>query len=57
MLMWAFAFVAGIAAAVIDTATMIPLEFASTREKRQAMTAAFIDRFFLGFIVLDIPIR
>jgi len=55
--MWAFALVAGIAAAVIDTATMIPLEFASTREKRQAMTAAFIDRFFLGFIVLDIPIR
>ncbi|MDP3984092.1 MAG: hypothetical protein Q8Q52_03690 [Acidimicrobiia bacterium] len=49
--MWLFALVAGIVAAVIDTATMIPLEFPSTQQKRQAMTAAFIDRFFLGFIV------
>ena len=49
--MWVFAFVAGFSAAVVDTATMIPLRFPSPHEKRQAMTAAFVERFFLGFIV------
>jgi len=49
--MWVFAFTAGFSAAVVDTATMIPLQFPSPQERRQAMTAAFVERFFLGFIV------
>ncbi len=35
----------------MDSAVMIPLDFPSVEAKRRAMTAAFIERFFLGFIV------
>lgn len=51
LLMWIFALAAGTVAAVVDTASMIPLPFPSSEQKRQAMTAAFIERFFLGFII------
>lgn len=46
--MWIFALAAGSVAAVVDAASMIPLPFPSSVQKRQAMTAAFVERFFLG---------
>jgi hypothetical protein len=49
--MWLFAVVAGLVAAVVDTAVMIPLEFPTGAEKREAMTAAFVERFVLGFVI------
>jgi hypothetical protein len=30
---------------------MLPLEFDSAAEKRQAITGAFVERFFLGFLI------
>jgi len=48
---WIFSLVAGVAAAIVDTGVMIPLEFPTIDAKRQAMVAAFIERFFLGFMV------
>ena len=46
-----FTIVAGLACAVVDTALMIPLDFPSRRDRRVAMTAAFVERFLLGLTV------
>jgi hypothetical protein len=46
-----FALAAGLACAVVDTALMLPLTFPTGRDKRVAMTAAFIERFVLGLTV------
>ena len=46
-----FAVTAGLACAVVDTALMAPLTFSSTRDKRVAMTAAFLERFVLGLSI------
>jgi hypothetical protein len=46
-----FALVAGLVAAVVAVASMLPLRFPSPRDKRVAMAAAAADRFFLGFVV------
>jgi hypothetical protein len=46
-----FALTAGLACAVIDTALMLPLTFPTGRDKRVAMTAAFVERFVLGLTV------
>lgn len=49
--MWSFALVAGLLLAVIFTALMIPLPFPTPQEKRTAMGAAFLERFWHGFII------
>jgi hypothetical protein len=46
-----FALAAGLACAVLDTALMLPLTFPTRRDKRVAMTAAFVERFILGLTV------
>jgi hypothetical protein len=46
-----FALLAGLAAAVVATAAMIPLPFPAAAEKRLAMISAFVDRFFLGLVI------
>jgi hypothetical protein len=46
-----FALTAGLACAAVDTALMVPLSFPSTRDKRVAMTAAFLERFVLGLSI------
>ena len=46
-----FALAAGLACAVVDTALMLPLTFPTRRDKRVAMTAAFVERFVLGLTV------
>jgi hypothetical protein len=42
---------AGLVCAAVDTALMAPLTFSSSRDKRVAMTAAFIERFVLGLSI------
>jgi len=49
--MWLFALTAGLIVGTVDTLVMVPLPFPSREAKRTAMTAAFIERFFLGFVV------
>lgn len=49
--MWAFALIAGLVLASVLSATMVPLSFPTPREKRTAIIAAFLDRFFLRFVV------
>jgi len=49
--MWTFALLAGLIVGTADTLVMIPLPFPSREDKRTAMIAAFIERFFLGFVV------
>ncbi len=49
--MLTFAIVAGLLAALVDTGVMIPLEFPTAEDKREAMIAAFADRAVLGFVV------
>ena len=49
--MWWFALIAGLIVGTVDTLVMVPLPFPSPEAKRTAMIAAFIERFFLGFVV------
>ena len=49
--MWLFALIAGLIVGTVDTLVMVPLPFPSPEAKRTAMIAAFIERFFLGFVV------
>jgi hypothetical protein len=46
-----FSLGAALACAVVDTALMLPLTFPTGRDKRVAMTAAFVERFVLGLTV------
>ena len=46
-----FSLIAGLACAIVDTASMVPLTFPTSRDKRVAMTAAFVERFALGLSV------
>ena len=46
-----FAVTAGLSCAALDTALMVPLTFPTTRDKRVAMTAAFLERFILGLSI------
>lgn len=46
-----FALTAGFACAAVDTALMVPLTFSTPRDKRVAMTAAFLERFVLGLSI------
>jgi hypothetical protein len=43
-----FSLTAGLLCAVVDTASMIPLAFPTQRDKRVAMTSAFVEHFVLG---------
>ena len=46
-----FALTARLVCAAMDTALMVPLAFPHRRDKRLAMTAAFLERFVLGLSV------
>ncbi len=41
----------GLAFGVIDVLLMLPLKYDSKKNKTEAMTGAFIDRFLIGFII------
>ena len=46
--------ICGIVFGVIDVLVMIPLKFENRRKKLEAMTAAFIERFMLGFLIPNV---
>jgi hypothetical protein len=48
---WSFAVFAGLIAAVVAVAVMLPLAFPTREDKRTALLAAAADRFFLGALV------
>ena|SRR5664280_213366 len=49
--MLAFSLVAGLAFGAISAGSMIKIAAPSPREKRDAMAAAFLERFFTGFAI------
>lgn len=48
---WWFALLAGLVAAAVAVAVMLPLAFPKREDKRTALLAAAADRFFLGALV------
>lgn len=49
--MLTFSLIAGLVFGTISAGSMIKLEAPSLRQKREAMAAAFIDRFLIGFVI------
>ncbi len=43
--------ICGLAFGVIDVLVMIPLKYENNRKRMEAMTAAFIERFMIGFLI------
>lgn len=41
----------GLIYGVIDVLIMIPVEYEDTRKRTEAMSAAFIERFMIGFLI------
>lgn len=46
-----FALVAGLVFGIVSAGSMVKISFPSPREKREAMAAAFVDRFLIGFVI------
>ena len=46
-----FSLIAGLVFGTISAGSMIKIEAPSLRQKREAMAAAFIDRFLIGFVI------
>ena len=49
--MLVFSLLAGLVFGTISAGSMIKIEAPSLRQKREAMAAAFVDRFLIGFVV------
>mgnify|MGYP000728296947 CR=1 FL=1 len=51
--------ICGLVFGIIDVLVMIPLKYENNRKRVEAMTAAFIERFMIGFLIplvdLSIP--
>ncbi len=43
--------ICGLAFGVIDVLVMIPLKYENNHKRVEAMTAAFIERFMIGFLI------
>jgi hypothetical protein len=48
--------VAGMVFGVVAAGSMIPLSFGGSDKKRDAIVAAFIERFVIGFVVVMLPL-
>jgi len=46
-----FGIVCGSAFGIIDVLIMIPLKYENKRKRNEAMSAAFIERFMIGFLI------
>jgi len=49
-MLW-FSLIAGLVFGTISAGSMIKIEAPSPRQKREAMVAAFVDRFLIGFVI------
>ncbi len=43
--------ICGLAFGIIDVLIMIPLKYENSRKRNEAMSAAFIERFMMGFLI------
>lgn len=43
--------ICGLAFGIIDVLIMIPLKYDNNRKRTEAMTAAFVERFMIGFLI------
>jgi hypothetical protein len=50
------ALVAGVAFAIVAGVTMIPIDFGGRDKKRDAIIAAVVERFAIGFVVVLLPL-
>ena len=48
--------VCGLAFGIIAVLTMIPLKYENNRKKTEAMLAAFIERFSIGFLIPNVEL-
>lgn len=48
--------ICGLAFGVIDVLIMIPLKYENNRKRNEAMTAAFIERFMIGFLIPNVDL-
>jgi len=46
-----FSLIAGLVFGTVSTGSMVKIDAPSPRQKREAMAAAFVDRFLIGFLV------
>jgi hypothetical protein len=49
--MLVFSLVAGLAFGTVSAGSMVKISAPSLRQKREAMAAAFVDRFLIGFVI------
>lgn len=48
--------ICGLGFGIIDVLIMIPLKYENNRKRIEAMTAAFIERFMIGFLVPNVEL-
>lgn len=46
--------ICGLAFGILDVLIMIPLHYETSRKRNEAMTAAFIERFMVGFLIPNV---
>ncbi len=51
-----FGILCGLAFGIIDVLVMIPLKYENNRKRIEAMTAAFIERFMIGFLIPNVDL-
>ena len=48
--------ICGLAFGVIDVLIMIPLKYENNRKRLEAMSAAFLERFMIGFLIPNVQL-
>ena len=48
--------ICGLAFGIVDVLIMIPLKYENNRKKAEAMLAAFIERFMIGFLIPNVDL-
>jgi hypothetical protein len=48
--------ICGLAFGVVDVLIMIPLKYENNRKRNEAMSAAFLERFMIGFLIPNVEI-
>lgn len=46
--------ICGLAFGIIDVLVMIPLKFENNRKRNEAVSAAFLERFMIGFLIPNV---
>lgn len=48
--------ICGLVFGIIDVVIMIPLKYENNRKRNEAMSAAFIERFMIGFLIPNVDL-